>query len=326
MCESLTLRAGGDADGSGDVTWVDVDVSRPAGADWLRTGSGLGEAVRQQLLHPGRSSRRESLEQGLLVVLCAESAEAPGSRVITLALLLERNRVLTVRSEPIEAIDEVRRHVQAGTGPRTPLELLAATVVAIKRRLEPVISRLSEDTGEMEDRVLGEDAGAPTETLSALRRDVFRAKRYVSAFETVLTLIRSDPTIAATAPERRALAGAGELLGRYLSTLEDCRERTVLLHDLIEARVSRSMSRATYNLTIVATVFLPLTFVTGLLGMNVAGIPESHSPWGFWIVVIGLTALAVVSWVLLRWSEWFVRADGAPPERPPRAGRRGSGG
>ncbi len=66
------------------------------------------------------------------------------------------------------------------------------------------------------------------------------------------------------------------------------------------------MARATYNLTIVATVFLPLTFVTGLLGMNVAGIPESHTPAGFWIVVGALIVLATASWGWLRWKKWLI--------------------
>jgi zinc transporter len=61
------------------------------------------------------------------------------------------------------------------------------------------------------------------------------------------------------------------------------------------------MARVTYNLTIVATVFLPLTFMTGLLGINVGGIPESHNPWGFWTVCIVLTVFAVISWVIIRW-------------------------
>jgi zinc transporter len=116
----------------------------------------------------------------------------------------------------------------------------------------------------------------------------------------------SHLTINTSDEERGALDGAVELLTRYLNALEDCRERTALLHDLIEARVSQTMARATYNLTIVVTVFL--SFVTGLLKMNVAGIPEEHTRWGFWIVVGTLIVLAVGSWAWLRWKKWLIQA------------------
>ena len=308
MYELLKLSAGENPDRVDDVTWVDIDVSDESGTHWLSTQSGLGEEVKSQLLHPGKFSRRDNLEQGLLVNIYAinPANEAEGDDGITLGLFLEQNRVISVRSGKLMSVEEVRSQVKAGTGPRTPLSFLAFVIVAIKKRLEPLITRLSEQTAELEASVLEDNVDSRNETLNALRREIFRVRRYVSPFQTLLKLIVSDPTINASDEERRALDGAAELLTRYMVVLEDCRERTLLLHDLIEARVSQTMAHATYNLTIVATVFLPLTFVTGLLGMNVTGIPESHSPGGFWIVVGILVLLAIASWGWLRWKQWLM--------------------
>jgi len=117
----------------------------------------------------------------------------------------------------------------------------------------------------------------------------------------VLMLVAADPAVDLNEWEHAALVKSSELVTRHLENLEDCRTRAQLLQDQFEGRLSASMSRSTYNLTIVATVFLPLTFITGLLGMNVAGIPEAHDPWGFWAVCILLTMFAVVSWGALHW-------------------------
>lgn len=310
MYELLKLSAGQSADSAGDVTWVDIETSDKEATTWLATQSGLSEAIKSQLLRPAKFTRRENLEEGLVVNLCTikPTSEAEGDDSVTLALFLEENRVISVRSRKIMAIEELRNRVKAGTGPRTPLEFLAFGIVSIKKRLEPLITRISEETAELEDSVLGEEGDPHTEGLNALRREVFRVRRYLSPFQNLLRLIVSDPTIDATDEERHALDGASELVARYLTAVEDCRERTLLLHDLIEARASQTMARATYNLTIVATVFLPLTFVTGLLGMNVAGIPESHAPWGFWVVVAALIILAIASWGWLHWNKWLIRA------------------
>lgn len=309
MHELIKLSAGDGADTIGDVTWMEVDVSDAAGTNWLSTQSGLSEEVKSQLLHPGKFSRREMLAEGLLVNICAinPAAEAAGDDLITLSLFLEQNRVISVRSKKIAAIDEVRSYVKAGTGPRTPLGFLAFTIVCIKKSLEPLITRISEETADLEASVLEEDVDARVEEVNALRREVYRARRYVSPFQNLLNLIVSDPTINASDEDRHALHGALELLTRYLNALEDSRERTALLHDFIDARVSQTMARTTYNLTIIATVFLPLTFVTGLLGMNVAGIPEEHSPWGFWIVVVALVLIAIGSWAWLTRKNWLIK-------------------
>jgi zinc transporter len=313
MHESLRLRTADAAEGPAEVTWVDVDASDDAGARWLMNESGLGDEVTSRLLHPGRSTRRENLDQGLFVSLCGihPAGDGSGEDAIAVGLLLEDDRVVSVRFQTIEAIEDVRRRVRAGTGPRTPLEFLAMAVVGVRRRLEALVTRISEDVAELEDSVLGDSVQPDIEALSGLRREIFRVRRYLGSFDALLKLIVSDPTLAVNPDERRALDGASEFLSRYVSALEDCRERTMLLHDLLESRASHTMARATYNLTIVATVFLPLTFVTGLLGMNVAGIPESHAPWGFWIVVAALALLATVSWVLLHWNRWLLRPDGS---------------
>ncbi|NIO06880.1 MAG: hypothetical protein GTO40_02395 [Deltaproteobacteria bacterium] len=308
MYELLTLHTGTGTDDVGNVTWVDIDVSDATAIDWLRTESGLSDNVTSQLIHPGRYTRRESRDEGLLVNVCTidPAYKAAGDDLITVGFFLEPNRVITVRSRNIVALDEVRSHVKSGTGPKTPLEFLAFAIVCAKKRLEPLITRISEETAELEDSVIDDNRDSRSEELNALRRQLFRLRRYLSPFETLVRLIVSDPTIETSEEERHALDGAAELLARYLGSLEDCRERTLLLHDLMEARISQTMAKATYNLTIIATVFLPLTFVTGLLGMNVAGIPEAHTPWGFWVVVGVLVILAIASYGLLRWKKWLI--------------------
>ncbi|MFP6579754.1 MAG: CorA family divalent cation transporter, partial [Myxococcota bacterium] len=73
-------------------------------------------------------------------------------------------------------------------------------------------------------------------------------------------------------------------------------ERANLLQEQIQSLQNERMNRATLRLGVVATVFLPLGFITGLLGINVAGIPGNHNPEAFWQVCGLLLALALVAW------------------------------
>jgi zinc transporter len=58
-------------------------------------------------------------------------------------------------------------------------------------------------------------------------------------------------------------------------------------------------------LAIVSAIFLPLSFLTGLMGMNVAGLPGTENPWSFWILVGLMTGVAAVILVLFRIKKWL---------------------
>ncbi len=301
----LNVRTGHDG---GHVTWVDVDTSDAEGRSWLLTQGSLSERVKSLLLEPKKVIRRENLEHGLFVSFCSinPTRKAENGDLIWVGLLIEHDRVITARSGTVMVIEEVRKDVQRGKGPESPLDFLAFLVLGIRDRLETIITELSEETDALEDRVLAKDAGnPPLEALNATRSKVFHIRRYLVQFQNVLKLIVSDPAIHISKKENQTLTGATELFGRYLDQIEDCRGRAQLLYDQIQSQLSQTMASTSYNLTIVATVFLPLTFITGLLGMNVSGIPDSHNPWGFWIVCSFLIVLAIGGWALIRWKRWI---------------------
>jgi zinc transporter len=84
--------------------------------------------------------------------------------------------------------------------------------------------------------------------------------------------------------------------------LEAIRERAALIHEELTDRRAELIDSRSLLISIAALIFLPVTFVTGLLGMNVAGIPFAQEPWAFWGVVACCVLIAIL--VLA----WFVRA------------------
>ncbi len=82
--------------------------------------------------------------------------------------------------------------------------------------------------------------------------------------------------------------------------LDHVRERTGIVDDLIRQRQTNQIARSTYLLSLVATLLLPLGFLTGLFGINVGGIPGADVTWAFWIVCFLLSALGLLGWWLLR--------------------------
>ncbi len=302
----LGSRGPGNA-GPPPAIWHDVNLADPGDRDWLAHASGVDQRAQQLLLDPPTAPRRVKLDHGFFVTLHgsagveADQAEGSGSVV----LLIEKNRVLSAHTGRNDGIEAIRTRSADGCGPNSPLELLTEMAIDYADRFENQVAEISDETEHMEDRVLSQSEGPPLAAVATLRHRAFRLRRPIVALRNLFNVVAADRSLSIDDHDRVALSTATEHVGCHLETLEDARERLLLLHDRMETQMSAQMNRVSYNLTVVATVFLPLTFVTGLLGMNVAGMPEAHDPWGFWVVCGLLTMVAVGCWWFLHWRRWI---------------------
>jgi len=217
-----------------------------------------------------------------------------------LKLLIGPTRAITVRSGTVAAVDELRQNLSSDRSLVTAVDLLGFMVSGMTNRMEPIIYELTQDIDAVEDALLDGGSVPQSQTLSKLRRRIFCTRRQVNSSQQVLAPMTTDPALALDADDRETLDRSSKHVTRYLDGLDECRTRVQMLEDQIEAQRSETMTRSSFNLTVVATVFLPLTFITGLLGMNVAGIPDQHNPYGFWLVTGLSVIISLLAWLLLR--------------------------
>ena len=173
------------------------------------------------------------------------------------------------------------------------------------KRFEAFISDIFSKTARLEDQILDAEDELVDDELNVVRLQTIRARRHLVMLRNLLAFITADDTLPISKGELQALESAGRQVLSYLESLEECHERAQLLQDQVENRMADRLNRITYNLNILATVFLPLGFVTGLFGMSVAGIPDSHNPWAFAIICTVMLIMAIASWLFLRWRRWI---------------------
>jgi len=119
-----------------------------------------------------------------------------------------------------------------------------------------------------------------------------------------------DPTMTAKLDlfddwQRARLREVSDKVTRYVEELDSARERATVVQDELAGRLSDDLNRKMYVLTVIAGIFLPLGFVTGLLGINVGGIPGTEAPWGFALVCALLLLLGLSEYWLFRWLKWL---------------------
>ncbi|WP_243695795.1 zinc transporter ZntB [Rhodovulum marinum] len=284
--------------------WLHLDLSDPALAEWAETH--LPPVAASALLQSETRPRCTPLDTGLIVNLRGINLN-PGAEaedMVSLRLWAEEQLVVSVRMRPIIAIDELRRAAEAGHAAYTTGDFLAALAEALTDRIESVSLALDDATDEIEEAILEREDPGAADDLAPLRRRAIRLRRFTGPQRDALVKL-SEGHHALIGPGARVLLGeSANRTTRAVEELDAISARLTALHDHLEAQRGMRMAQNGYVLSIVAAIFLPLGFLTGLFGVNVAGVPGLEWPWAFAVLVavnvlLGLGLLALFR--ALRW-------------------------
>ena len=178
--------------------------------------------------------------------------------------------------------------------------------------IEQLVDKIGGSIVDMNDKIDELEAGGTglsvDETLgviATIRRNCLGLKRHMSPQHEALVHIARDPPSWLSENNARDIRETVDTLKRYLEDLDVSKESAIVLQDDMNNRANAQSNRTVYLLSILAAIFLPISFVTGLLGVNVGGIPGTHAPLGFWLLLGGLGAMVAFQLLLFRWLKWL---------------------
>lgn len=286
--------------GPGRFRWLHFDLADPALPDWCR--SHLPGIPGQALLQSETRPRCDRFEDGLILNLRAVNRNpgAETAEMVSLRIWATRHSIVTVRLRKTFAFDAIRAECAAGRGPASPGEFLYRLIGGLAHHTRDAVLELTSDTEALEE--LTEDGSLPAaEALKTPRRDVLKLHRYLAPQERALMQLQETGTGLFSAAEQLHLREAVNLFTLSAETLSSLSQRLAVLRDHTDAELARQLGRNSYALSLVAALFLPLGFLTGLFGVNLGGIPGAQSPWGFTALCAGLLVLGAGMLVVLRW-------------------------
>jgi zinc transporter len=294
-------RHGGRAEAAG-FYWIHLDRNDADAAAWLREQSRLDEEIVDALLAEDTRPRCTAHDEGVLIFLRGVNLQAGAELedMVSIRLWCEQARVVSVWLRPLHAIDDLMSAVDRRVGPSTPGDFIARLAERIADRIEPTVTALEEEIDALEDAMLQAQTPPHRSALAELRRRAIRLHRYVGPQRDALTTLQIEDFNGFADRDRTRVREAAERTTRLLEELQAVRERAAVLYDeLMDLRAERS-NRYMLWLSVVAAVFLPLSLLTGLLGMNLAGIPGAQSPYAFGAVTAGIVAIGISEFWLFR--------------------------
>ncbi|CAO4157191.1 CorA family divalent cation transporter [Methylorubrum extorquens] len=209
--------------------------------------------------------------------------------------------LVSERRSPAENPDATRVSAERGQPIPSPVLLLETMVGYVVASMSETGQRLADELDGIEDYVIDGRVHDERRRLGPIRRAAVRLHRQLLGLSPVFHRLEEDD--AAQHLHGPAVAAAGRLAQRLDALDRDVNalgERARLLQDEIAAQVSEVSNRQLYVLSILSALFLPPTFLTGLFGMNVKGLPFSDDPHGFGVIVGLSLASAAATYGIIR--------------------------
>ncbi|QPM90815.1 CorA family divalent cation transporter [Pseudooceanicola algae] len=289
-------------------TWAHLDDRSPGARDWLRAHlPDLEDWVIDGLTRPDAHSRATRVGGGLFIVLRSINviAGADPLDMIALRIWVDDKAIVTLSNDPVHALDEVTHLVAHGDAPTTPGAFIAAIVRRLADQLEPVVEALEDQVDALEANVVEQPDPALRREIAARRLGVVKLRRHAPSQAEALGALLSSGSPLLLDRDLRQISENHARMRRLSENVDELRDSLVVLRDDLTGQLSDRLNRHMYILAVISGVFLPLTFVTGLLGINVEGIPGAREVDAFWFVTAGLVAFAGVLVVILRWFHWM---------------------
>lgn len=216
-----------------------------------------------------------------------------------LAIVIADDRLATIRRHRLGVVEDACAGI-ADLPDRT-VTTLAATVELADEfldRVAPSLRRTALDLDDVEAD-LETNRAARVDRVAEVRRVLLGLDRHLDPLQTAIQRSLLDSSTRADRPDVDAMRGLLERANWLEHRIHGQLDRARVLADRDHIRAMDDLATSTYRLSWIATIFLPLTFFTGLLGINVGGIPFAQSAVGFWIVCGILTLVAAATGVML---------------------------
>lgn len=292
--------------GDADMIWVHLSDTEQGAQDYLRDVAAIPDYVIDALTATETRPRCEAVDRGAFLNLRGRSSEEMTSSdpLASVRIWAVKGRVFSVARKPLFAVAAVEKEVAAGNI-HDPGDLIAAFATAITSDLDPVVADLGDEIDACEEVLYDQNLFDLRRTVTRVRSTAIGFRRFLGPQRAALEKLALLPGEWLGDDDRLHLSSAADRAARMAEELDAIRDRSALTHEaLTDLRAEQIDSRALI-ISIAAMIFLPLTFITGVYGMNVKGLPYADQPWAFDAIAALCTLIAGGIVIYFVQQHWF---------------------
>jgi len=289
------------------VLWLHFDYSAPDTHDWILKESGLDEVSSEALLSEETRPRTAVIDDAVLLALRGVNMN-PGSSpedMVSIRVWFNRDRIISTRKRRLLSVSDIVDSIKKQKGPKTSGEFIVELTDRMTSRMEGTIEEIEDRVAQLEEIIVEGGSHAIRRELSAIRRETIMLRRYLAPQREAILKLYSERLAWMDENDQMRLREVTDQVVRYIEDLDSARDRASVTQEELVNRLSEQMNSRMYVLSVIAAIFLPLGFLTGLLGINVGGIPGTDSDVAFLIFVAFLIVVTALQYWIFKKKKWF---------------------
>lgn len=288
--------------------WVHLNVDATGTKDWLNKNTDyLDPIIIDALLAEETRPRLEEYDEGSLLILRGVNLnpKSDPEDMISIRLWIDKHKIISLQKRKLKATQEIEQNLLKGKGPKDAADFMVNLATKLIEKMEPVIHELDENTDDLEEKIIEEPDNKLRGQIVKVRKEAILLRRYLAPQREVINRLKTSEQKWLTKTHKRQLHENYDRIARYVEELDSIRERTQIVQDELQNSIADKMNKNMYVLSVIAAVFLPLGFLTGLLGINVGGIPGTENQNAFSIFCAILFVVVLVQIIWFKKMKWF---------------------
>ncbi|MGI2257967.1 zinc transporter ZntB [Shewanella sp. GXUN23E] len=287
------------------ILWLHMNYRNPDAQKWLKQ-AGLSLTDTQTLLAPDTRPKVEATAERILMTLRGINLnpESDPEDMVAVRLYADTGRIITSSDRKVKSIGELAEHLLLGKGPTTPGSFILELCHRLTLRKVNMVTELEDKLADQEEAVLQSNSGSPRAELAELRRQVIAIRRYLAPQKEAFFNVINTPSMM-TVEEKTHMREIYNTLLRVIEDLDSIRDRAMVTQEELANQMTEQLNKRLYFLSLITAIFLPLGFLTGLLGVNIGGIPGVDDPHAFGWFTLGLLTLIFIQLGLLYRFRWL---------------------
>lgn len=286
--------------------WVHFDYRDQNAIDWINSTPLLPTMAKSALLASKQQAKEMRLDSGLLVVLKGVNI-TPGDLpdpIVTLRFYITDNLIVSTRHKQIDAMNELQDNFDKSIGPVDVADWLVQTSDILADHANMAVDSCHSQLIKLEDRVLSQKMIAYKD-IGRVRKQLIILRRLLSPQRDIFVKIATERLPWIDDNDRQHMHDIATRLSHYVDDIDACLMRISSIMEQISAMLTESMNKRIYFMSLLATIFMPCTFLASLFGINLSGIPFSQEPWAFGLFTLSLIIICTVLMVWFKIKKWL---------------------
>ena len=293
------------------TTWINID-----GLHQLEIIEKLGQnfdihpLILEDILNTGQRPKFEDYEKYMFIVLKMLSFDdvTQTTHSEQVSLILGRNFVISFQEEQGDVFEQIRDRIRTAKGRirKTSADYLAyALIDAIVDNYFIILEKTSEQIETMEEKLIRTPDERMLHKIHSLKRELISLRKSVWPLRELINSLEKSESSLILSETRPYLRDVYDHTIQVIDTVETFRDMVSGMLDIYLSSVSNRMNAVMKVLTIIATIFIPLTFIAGVYGMNFKYMPELQWPWAYPVVWIVMLIVAIIMMLYFKRKKWL---------------------